>query len=52
VAVEVPRLAVVGPVEELLLPRPVEQTLTFVQLSDLGVELPQERAEAAEPVAE
>jgi hypothetical protein len=39
-------------VQELLLPRPVEEALTFVKLGDLGVELPQSRAEATEPVAD
>ena len=51
-AVEVPRVAVVGPVQELLLPRPVAEALPFVELRDLGVELAQRRAEAMEAVAQ
>ena len=51
-AVEVPRVAVVGPVQELLLPRPVAEALPFVELRDLGDELAQRRAEAMEAVAQ
>jgi hypothetical protein len=40
VAVEVPFLPVVGPVQEFLLPRSVAEALPFVELRDLGVELP------------
>jgi hypothetical protein len=50
--VELPRVAVVGPVQELLLPRPVAEALPFVELGDLGVELAQRRAEAMEAVAQ
>jgi hypothetical protein len=40
VAVEVPFPAVVGPVQELLLPRSIAEALPFVQLRDLGIEVP------------
>lgn len=51
-AVQAPGPPVERPVEELLLPGPVQQALALVELGDLGVELLQRRADATQTIGE